>query len=90
MTMAFLKKAKQGEKIMSEWISTPQSSNVAGFSYDETNQTLTVEFKSGSRYNYYDVLQHIYDGMKSAASTGSSVGKYLNAEIKGVYRYARQ
>ena len=71
---------------MSEWISTPQSSNVAGFCYDEANQTLTVEFKSGSRYNYYDVPQHIFEGMKAA----DSKGKYLNAEIKGAYRYARQ
>lgn len=36
---------------MSEWISTPQSSNVAGFGYDETTQVLTVEFNSGSRYD---------------------------------------
>ena len=74
------------EKMMSEWISTPQSSNVAGFSYEEASQTLTVEFNSGSRYNYYDVPQHIFEGMKSA----DSKGKYLNAEIKGAYRYARQ
>lgn len=73
---------------MSEWISTPQSSNVAGFCYE--GETLTVEFNSGSRYNYYDVPQHIYDGMKAAASSGASVGKYLHANIKGVYRYARQ
>ena len=71
---------------MSEWISTPQSSNVAGFCYDEVSQTLTVEFNSGSRYNYYDVPQHVFEGMKSAESKG----RYLNAEIKGAYRYARQ
>jgi KTSC domain-containing protein len=71
---------------MSEWISTPQSSNVAGFCYEESSQTLTIEFNSGSRYNYYDVPQHIYDGMALA----DSKGKYLNIEIKGVYRYARQ
>lgn len=71
---------------MSEWISTPQSSNVAGFSYDVGNQVLTVEFNSGSRYDYYDVPEHIFEGMKTA----DSKGKYLNAEIKGHYRYARQ
>ncbi len=71
---------------MNEWISTPESSNVAGFSYDETNQVPTVEFNNGSRYNYYDVPQSIYAGMKNA----SSKGKYLNVEIKGHYRYARQ
>ena len=71
---------------MSEWISTPQSSNVAGFCYEEANQTLTVEFNNGGRYDYYDVPQHVFDGMKSA----DSKGKYLNSVIKGAYRYARQ
>ena len=71
---------------MSEWISTPESSNIAGFCYDEASQTLIVEFNSGVRYDYYDVLQHVYDEMKLA----DSKGKYLNAKIKGVYRYARQ
>lgn len=71
---------------MSEWISTPQSSNVAGFCYDDSTQVLTVEFNSGTRYDYYDVPNHVYEGMKTA----ESIGKYLNSEIKGHYRYARQ
>ena len=70
---------------MGEWILTPQSSNIAGFLYHEASQTFTVEFKQGSKYNYYDVPQHIYDGMTIA----DSKGKYLNANIKGHYRYAR-
>lgn len=70
---------------MGEWILTPQSSNIAGFLYDEASQTLTVEFKQGSKYNYYDVPQHIFDGLNIA----DSKGKYLNANIKGHYRYAR-
>lgn len=71
---------------MSDWISTPQSSNVAGFSYSEASKVLTVEFNSGSRYDYYDVPEHIFEGMKDA----DSKGKYLNANVKGHYRYARQ
>lgn len=71
---------------MSEWIQTPQSSNVAGFCYDEASETLTVEFNGGTRYNYYGVPQRVYQGLVSA----DSKGKYLNAEIKGTYRYARQ
>lgn len=67
---------------MNEWISTPQSSNVVGFSYDKTLQVLTVEFNSGSRYDYYDVPEHIFNDMKSA----DSKGKYLNAKIKDHYR----
>ncbi|NOR44425.1 MAG: KTSC domain-containing protein [Candidatus Delongbacteria bacterium] len=69
---------------MSEWISTPQSSNVAGFSYD--GSILTVGFNNGTRYKYFDVPQNIYEGMKSAIS----VGKYLNSEVKGIYRYESQ
>ncbi|MCG8531203.1 MAG: KTSC domain-containing protein [Desulfovibrionales bacterium] len=71
---------------MNEWISTPQSSNVAGFSYDSVSQVLTVEFNSGGRYDYYDVPEHIFGGMKSA----DSKGRYLHVKIKGQYRYARQ
>lgn len=71
---------------MSEWISTPESSNIAGFGYAKTTQTLTVEFKNGNRYDYYDVPEHIFEGMKSA----DSKGKYLNAHVKNHYRYARQ
>lgn len=71
---------------MSEWISTPESSNIAGFGYDEASETLTVEFKNGSRYDYFDVQEHTFEGMKSA----DSKGKYLNSEIKNKHRYARQ
>ena len=71
---------------MGEWIATPQSSNVARFSYEVATQILTVEFNGGSRYDYYDVPDHIFEGMKNA----DSIGKYLNSEIKGHYRYARQ
>ena len=65
---------------------TPESSNVAGVGYDGVNEVLTVEFNNGSRYNYYDVPSHIFDGMKTAPSKGS----YLHANIKGCFRYARQ
>lgn len=71
---------------MSEWISTPESSNVTGFRYEEATQVLTVEFNSGSRYDYYDVPEHVFEGMKSA----DSKGKFINSEIKSHYRYARQ
>lgn len=71
---------------MSEWVSTPQSSNISGYCYDKTSQTLTVEFNNGSRYNYYDVPETIVKDMQFA----ESVGKYLNSKVKGHYRYARQ
>ena len=84
--MNFIKEKKTKEKTMSEWILAPESSNIIRYSYEETNQILTVEFNSGSRYDYYDVPTHIFEGMKTA----DSKGKYLNSNVKGHYRYARQ
>ena len=67
------------------WIDTPESSNIAGFGYDSEAQVLTVEFKQGGRYNYYDVPETVYEQMKTAPSKG----QYLAQNIKGRYRYAR-
>ena len=67
------------------WIDSPESSNISRFKYDEANCVLTVEFKDGSQYDYFDVMQSIFDQMQSA----SSKGQYLAQNIKGKYRYAR-
>jgi KTSC domain len=67
------------------WTETPNSSNIARFRYTKETMVLTVEFKNGGRYDYYDVPENIYNGMKSAAS----VGQFLAQNIKGKYRYAR-
>jgi hypothetical protein len=67
------------------WTETPQSSNVARYAYDEASRVLTVEFKNGARYNYYDVPLSVYQGLATAASTGS----YLAQHVKNVFRYAR-
>jgi hypothetical protein len=67
------------------WIATPRSSNIAGFDYVPETQVLTVEFKDGARYNYYDVPARIFEGMKAA----SSYGQYLAKNVKNTYRYAR-
>lgn len=61
------------------------SSNVATVGYDSETQTLEIEFNNGGVYQYFDVSQDIYEALISA----DSVGKYLNANIKGYYRYAR-
>lgn len=68
-----------------EWIPTPESSNLARFGYEANSQTLTVEFKNGGLYNYYDVPVNLFDAMKHAASKG----QFLASQIKGNFRYAR-
>ena len=67
------------------WIATPESSNISGFDYIKETQVLIVEFKNGGRYNYYDVPEAVFEGMKAA----SSKGQFLAQNVKNVYRYAR-
>jgi len=61
------------------------SSNVASVGFDPSTQTLEIEYKNGSVYQYFDVPQAVYDELIRA----ESVGTFLNAQVKGVYRYAR-
>jgi hypothetical protein len=67
------------------WISTPDSSNMAGFEYVEGTGVLIIEFRNGSRYSYYDVPSAVFEQMKSAPSKG----QFLAQNVKGIYRYAR-
>jgi KTSC domain len=67
------------------WTPTPDSSNISGFEYNNSTQVLTVEFKNGGRYNYYDVPEIVADRMNAAPSKG----QFLAQNIKNTYRYAR-
>lgn len=61
------------------------SSNVASVGYDANTMTLEVEFTNGSVYQYCDVPVTEYQALLNA----SSVGTYLNQNIKTSYRYAK-
>jgi hypothetical protein len=61
------------------------SSNIAEIGYDEDRRVLEVLFHSGSVYQYFDVSPQIFGELRQA----SSIGQYVNSNIKGVYRYAR-
>ena len=63
----------------------PDSAVVTSFHYDRDEETLTIRFKSGTVYEYYDVPQSTYNAFIQA----ESLGAYLNNEIKGVYAYIR-
>ena len=62
-----------------------ESSTVASIGYDSDTSTLEVEFQNGSIYQYFDVLEHVFDGFVQAPSKG----QYLHQEIRDAYRYAR-
>jgi len=61
------------------------SSNVESIGYDADSSTLQVEFKNGSTYQYFDVHESIFTGLRDA----DSIGGYLAARIKGTYRYSK-
>ena len=66
------------------WI-TVDSSTISRMAYDEARRVILIEFKNGSRYEYYDVPTNIFQQMRAAVSKG----QFLSASIKGRYRYAR-
>ena len=61
------------------------SSNIAEIGYDEGQRTLEVLFTNGSIYQYFEVPPPIFNELIGS----SSVGQYLNANIKSHFRYAR-
>ena len=61
------------------------SSNISEIGYDESSRILQVLFNNGSLYQYFDLSPQIYAELLKA----SSIGQYLNSNIKGHYRYAR-
>lgn len=62
-----------------------RSSNLRSVGYDESTNTLEIEFNSGSVYQYFNVPNHIYLNLMGAVSKGT----YLHSYIKGRYRYER-
>ena len=61
------------------------SSTIAEIGYDEWRQVLEILFRTGNVYQYFDVPVQEYQALMQAGSQGA----YLNANIKGRFRYAR-
>ena len=61
------------------------SSTRARTGYAPTSMTLEVEFIKGGIYQYFDVPEAVHQEFMAAGSHG----KYLHANIKGVYRFAK-
>jgi hypothetical protein len=59
------------------------SSNIDSIGYNSEEQILEVCFHNRNIYRYFNVPQHIYDNLMSAASHG----KYFNANIRNSYTY---
>lgn len=61
------------------------SSNLAAVDYDGLSKTLTVEFRSGAVYNYYDVPRSVFQLLMTSASHG----RYFERSIRYEYEYER-
>lgn len=61
------------------------SSNIASVGYDAETQTMEIEFTNGNIYQYFDVPEIVFQELMRA----ESAGKFLNAQVKGVYRFAK-
>lgn len=60
-----------------------RSSNLKAIGYDASESVLRVAFHSGSIYDYMNVPESRFAGLKNAPSKGT----YFNDHIKDVYRF---
>jgi KTSC domain len=61
------------------------SSSLASVGYSPDSETLEVEFKNQTIYEYFNVPQIIYDQLMEAPS----VGVYFSANIRNVFACSR-
>lgn len=61
------------------------SSNLVSVGYDDSSQTLEIEFQDGAVYQYFNVPQNIYDALMAAPSKG----QFLAYQIRDRFPYSR-
>ncbi|AFY33316.1 lysine--tRNA ligase [Calothrix sp. PCC 7507] len=61
----------------------PEGSVIKQFSYEPKTQTLTIEFDSGSVYEYFKVPPSVKEDLENAPSKG----QYFNKLIKGKFKF---
>ncbi len=59
-----------------------QSSMLGDISYDETTNKMSITFKAGSKYDYFEVERAIYNGLREA----NSKGKFFHKHVRHQYR----
>jgi len=61
------------------------SSNLASAGYDPATETLEIEFKNGTVYQYYNISAQLYEQFSQA----SSKGQFLNVYIRDRHPFSR-
>ncbi len=62
-----------------------ESSMISAFKYDEATGTLDVAFKRSGVYRYYDVPEHVVEGLRKATSKGG----YMRSMIIDMYPWEK-
>lgn len=57
------------------------SSNIVSAGYDSTSETMEIEFKNGTVYQYYNVSAHLYEEFLSAPSKGQFFHTYIRDAV---------
>ena len=70
-----------GTKILNEI----ESSNLVKTEYDTETQSMIVEFKNGTKYEYEKVPHRIYSEFRLSESQG----KYFSSSISKTYKYKK-
>jgi hypothetical protein len=60
-----------------------KSSNIKSVGYDQTSNTLEIEFNNGRTYQYFEVPNQIYLSLIEAASKG----KYFHNSVKSRFEF---
>ena len=68
-----------------DWIYV-NSSNLCCIAYDQPNMTLTIQFRDGSTYDYFNVPRFVFDELLNAPSKG----RYLHQHIKERFHCQRR
>lgn len=63
--------------------SNPERPRTVAAGYDDTRQVLTVVFRDGTFYNYYEVDRPTWDGFKISHSKGPFIETFLDGKPRG-------
>jgi hypothetical protein len=66
-----------------------RSETIRSLGYDESSETLEIEFASGAVYQYFDVPISVIAELDRVETYGESIGSYVQRQIRPSFRYAR-
>jgi hypothetical protein len=63
--------------------SNPRRPRTVAAGYDRDRKVLTLVFRDGTFYNYYDVSEYMWNSFKSLPSKGAYIKRYLDKKPRG-------